>query len=131
MRATVREWWPALADLAFTHAWGGYLGVPRDWTPVAAFDAETRIGRLGGYTGRGVSTSAMAAKLLAGLIGGWTTGLEGLPFRRDAGPAWEAEPLRWTGVRYVQNALQRLDAAEFADRAAPADAPVARWLGEQ
>jgi glycine/D-amino acid oxidase-like deaminating enzyme len=131
MRETVREWWPALGDIAFTHAWGGYLGIPRDWMPTVDYDPATKLGQLRGYTGRGVSTSAMCAKLLAGLIGGWKSGLESLPMHRPGARAWEPEPFRWMGVRYVQNAFQRLDEAELTGRPRPFDSRLAAYLGEQ
>ncbi len=131
MRNCVRDWWPQLADLQFTHAWGGYLGVPRDWLPTVGFDQNTRIATLHGYTGRGVSTSALCAKLLAGLIGGWETGLEGLPVHRPRAPRWEVEPLRWLGVRYVQNAFARIDEADSRRQRRPLDAGIAEYLGEQ
>ncbi|MDR6511579.1 glycine/D-amino acid oxidase-like deaminating enzyme [Novosphingobium capsulatum] len=131
MRGTVREWWPALADIGFSNAWGGYLGVPRDWMPTVHFDPDSKLAVLYGYTGRGVSTSAMCARLAAGLVGGWQTGLEGLPFHRAAPRKWEVEPFRWGGVRYVQNALARMDAAEEQNRAMPIDAPLAEYLSAQ
>lgn len=131
MRSTVKEWWPALHDISFTHSWGGYLGIPRDWMPSVNFDPVSRIGRLYGYTGRGVATSAMCARLLAGRIGGWTTGLEGLPFHRQEAPRWEREPLRWAGVRYTQNALERVDEADDQGRAPPIDARFAEYLTSQ
>jgi Glycine/D-amino acid oxidases (deaminating) len=131
MRGCVREWWPQLADLSFTHAWGGYLGVPRDWLPTVNFDKTSRVATLYGYTGRGVSTSALCAKLLSGLIGGWATGLESLPVHRPRAPRWEVEPFRWMGVRYVQNAFARIDEAESAQRKRPFDARFAEYLGDQ
>jgi glycine/D-amino acid oxidase-like deaminating enzyme len=131
MRDRVRQWWPALSDVAFTHSWGGYLGVPRDWMPTVGFDPERKLGQLHGYTGRGVSTSALSGRLLAGLIGGTTTGLESLPLHRRSTPRWEPEPLRWAGVRYVQNAFGRIDDAEEAGRHRPLDAALAEAFGEQ
>lgn len=131
MRSTLKEWWPALHDIEFTHSWGGYLGIPRDWMPSVNFDPNSRIGRLYGYTGRGVSTSAMCARLLAGRIGGWTTGLETLPFHRREAPRWEPEPLRWAGVRYTQNALARVDEADNQGRVPPLDARLAKYLTSQ
>lgn len=130
MRACVRDWWPALEDVEFTHSWGGYLGVPRDWLPTVHFDADARLAQLHGYTGRGVSTSAMCAQLLAGLIGGWRTGLEHLPFHRARARLWEPEPLRWMGVRYIQDAFARIDEADEGRRTPPIDARLAEALGE-
>lgn len=33
LRGFVREWFPGLRDVSFTHAWGGAVGMPRDWHP--------------------------------------------------------------------------------------------------
>lgn len=131
MRAAVREWWPVLNQVGFSHAWGGYLGVPRDWMPSVGFDPASRFARLGGYTGRGVSTSILCGKLLAGLILGRSTGLEHLPFHRAGAPDWEVEPFRWMGVRYVQNAFARIDRADQAGERLPLDTALAEMLGEQ
>ena len=131
MRSKVREWFPVLEHVEFTHAWGGYLGVPRDWMPTVNFDESMKLGVLQGYTGRGVSTSNLAARLLAGLIGKRQTGLETLPLHRRRRRRWEPEPFRWAAVRYLQNAYARIDEAEEAGRSRPWDAPIAEYLGDQ
>ncbi|HET7271211.1 MAG TPA: FAD-binding oxidoreductase, partial [Rubrobacter sp.] len=33
LRRTAKEWFPAIEDARFTHAWGGPLAMPRDWMP--------------------------------------------------------------------------------------------------
>ena len=130
MCGCVREWWPALEGVRFTHAWGGYLGIPRDWMPTVTFDRQSRLAQLHGYTGRGVATSSLFGKLLGGLITDQCTGLEKLPFHRSEGKRWEPEPFRWLGVRYVQNAFSRIDEADAAGRAPPFDASIAAALGD-
>ena len=90
------EWFPSLAGIRFTHAWGGPVGMPRDWMRAVNFDLNKhRVG----YTGQGVSTSNLAGKLLAGLITNRQTGLELLPLAQRRSPNWEVEPLRWLVVR--------------------------------
>jgi glycine/D-amino acid oxidase-like deaminating enzyme len=131
LRAKAREWFPTLSGIKFTHAWGGYLGVPRDWMPFVWFDKHSKVARLGGYTGRGVATSNMAGRLLAGLIHGTTSGLEKLPIARRAIPRWEREPLRFMAVRYVQNALTRMEAADSKAEPRPWDATLADRLSSQ
>ncbi|EGD57682.1 FAD dependent oxidoreductase [Novosphingobium nitrogenifigens DSM 19370] len=131
MRGEVRDWWPLLHGVRFTHSWGGYLGIPRDWVPSVWFDPDSRHARCEGYTGRGVATSALSASLLAAQVLGKPSSLEGLPFHRPQAPRWEVEPFRYYGVRYVQNAFARIDEAETAGERLPFDAPLASWLGEQ
>ena len=131
MRQTLLEWFPALDGIAFTHSWAGYLGVSRDWTPTIAFDPHTKVGQLFGYTGRGVSTTNISGRILAGMITGKPTGLEFLPSVGNSSPRWEPEPLRWLGVRYVQDGFARMDAAARNNRPAPFDAPLVRRLSKQ
>lgn len=124
------EWFPQLAGIGFTHAWGGPVGMPRDWMPAVRFDPSAKVGAILGYTGQGVSTSNLAGRLLAGLITGRATGLEGLPLAKRRSPDWEMEPLRWLMVRYMQGAFLRMDEAAEAGRPAPMDARLAQWLGK-
>jgi glycine/D-amino acid oxidase-like deaminating enzyme len=123
------EWFPPLAGIGFTHAWGGPVGMPRDWMPAVRFDASSRIGSIMGYTGQGVSTSNLSGRLLAGLITNRHTGLETLPLAQRRSPNWEMEPLRWLVVRYMQRAFLRIDEAAEAGRPRPVDARLAEYLG--
>jgi glycine/D-amino acid oxidase-like deaminating enzyme len=123
------EWFPVLEGIRFTHAWGGPVGMPRDWMPAVSFDASMRMGTIMGYTGQGVSTSNLAGRLLAGLITHRQTGLERLPLAQRRSPNWEMEPLRWLVVRYMQGAFLRIDEAAEAGRPLPVDARLAESLG--
>ena len=129
IQRSVEEWFPSLAGIRFTHAWGGPVGMPRDWMPAVSFDASAGTGLIMGYTGQGVSTSNLAGRLLAGLITGQNTGLETLPLAQRRSRKWEVEPLRWLVVRYMQNALLRIDEAAEAGRARPLDARLVERLG--
>ncbi len=129
IQRSLGEWFPPLAGIAFTHAWGGPVGMPRDWMPAVSFDASSRIGSIMGYTGQGVSTSNLAGRLLAGLIMNRQTGLEMLPLAQRRSPKWEIEPLRWLVVRYMQGAFLRIDEAAEAGRPRPLDARLAEYLG--
>jgi glycine/D-amino acid oxidase-like deaminating enzyme len=109
LRAFVREWFPAIADVRFTHAWGGPLGMPRDWHPTVAFDPATGIATARGYVGHGVSATNLAGRTLTDLITGERSALTELPLVNHRSRDWEIEPFRWIGVRYAQWALGRLD----------------------
>jgi glycine/D-amino acid oxidase-like deaminating enzyme len=127
---SLEQWFPSLAGIRFTHAWGGPVGMPRDWMPAVSFDPNSRIGSIMGYTGQGVSTSNLAGRILAGLITNRQTSLESLPLAQRRSPNWEVEPLRWLVVRYMQSAFLRIDKAAEAGRPRPADAPLAEYLGK-
>ena len=128
-RRAVVDWFPSLAGIGFTHAWGGPLGMPRDWMPAVAFDHSSRIGTARGYTGQGVATTNLAGRILANLILGKQTRLEALPLAQRRSRDWEVEPLRWLAVRYMQEALARIDTAAEHGRPRPIDAPIAELLG--
>lgn len=109
LRAFVRAWFPSLRDVRFTHAWGGPLGMPRDWHPTMSFDPATGIATSRGYIGHGVSTTNLGGRVLTDLILGRSTPLTELPLVNHRSRDWEPEPLRFLGVRYSQWALGRLD----------------------
>ncbi len=127
LRGFVRTWFPMLRDIRFTHAWGGPLGMPRDWHPTFAFDPRSGIATARGYTGHGVSTANLAGRTLADLITGVRTPLTELPLANHRSPNWEIEPFRWLGIRFTQGAMSRLDRrAEATGRA-----PTGRSLAER
>ena len=131
MHRRLREWFPVLEDVAFSHGWSGHLGVTRDWTPTVTFDPDRKLGCIYGYTGRGVSTSNLCARLLTSLMLDRPSELRSLPITQRKSPNWEPEPLRWMGVRYVQDAFRRMDEARDSGRSAPLDAQVALKLSAQ
>jgi glycine/D-amino acid oxidase-like deaminating enzyme len=124
-----QEWFPVLKGIRFTHHWGGPVGMPRDWMPMAAFDPTTKVATARGYTGQGVSTTNLMGRVLAELITGQRTDLSALPIAQRSSPSWEPEPLRWLVVRYMQNAFLRIDAAGRDRRRKPIDASLAEYLG--
>jgi glycine/D-amino acid oxidase-like deaminating enzyme len=109
LRGFVREWFPMLGGVRFTHAWGGALGMPRDWHPTIAFDRATGIATARGYIGHGVSTTNLAGRVLTELVTEGRGPLTELPLVNHRSPNWEIEPFRFLGVRYAQWAIGRLD----------------------
>ena len=128
LRGMVRSWFPALADVRFTHAWGGPLGMPRDWHPTIAYDPGTGVATARGYIGHGVSTANLAGRTLAELIRGEATERTTLPLVDHRSRSWEPEPFRWIGIRYAQWALGRIDAQAERTRRAPSGPSLARWM---
>ncbi|TQJ09889.1 NAD(P)/FAD-dependent oxidoreductase [Lapillicoccus jejuensis] len=99
LRSTLLELLPGLPrDTAFTHAWGGALGIARDWHPSVRHDPTTGLGSAGGYVGDGVALAQLAGRALAELVAGRPGRAARLPFVGHRPPPWEPEPLRWLGV---------------------------------
>jgi glycine/D-amino acid oxidase-like deaminating enzyme len=128
LRGMVRSWFPRLREVRFTHAWGGPLGMPRDWHPSFSFDASTGVASARGYVGHGVSTANLAGRTLADLIQGRESPLTRLPLANHRSRDWEPEPFRWIGVRYAQWALGRIDAQSERSGRAPSGPSLARWM---
>lgn len=112
LREAVVDLFPALTGVAFTHAWGGALGVPRDWCASVGLDPENGLAWAGGYVGDGVSTTNLAGRTLRDLILGIPSELTALPWVGHRSPAWEPEPLRWLGVNAGLRAMTLADTEE-------------------
>jgi glycine/D-amino acid oxidase-like deaminating enzyme len=112
LRATLLELFPVLAGIEFTHAWGGPLGVARDWWASCNFDPSTGLGSSSGYVGDGVGTAHLGGKTLAHLITGTESELTTLPWVNHDSRKWEPEPLRWIGTNLGLQVMQRADSYE-------------------
>ena len=110
--SALREMFPVLGGIRVTHAWGGVLGVPRDWTASVGLDPATGLAWAGGYVGDGVSTTNLAGRTLRDLVLRRDTDLTRLPWVNHRSPAWEREPLRWLGVNAGLRAMAIADREE-------------------
>jgi glycine/D-amino acid oxidase-like deaminating enzyme len=116
LRATLVDLLPAVEGSEFSHAWGGPLGIPRDWCASVGFDRNDGLAWAGGYVGDGVSTSNLAGRTLRDLILGHDTDLATLPWVNHRSPRWEPEPLRWLGVNAGLRAMAFADVEERVTR---------------
>jgi glycine/D-amino acid oxidase-like deaminating enzyme len=114
LRQTLRELLPAIGDIGFSHAWGGPLGIARDWHPSVGLDRTTGLAWAGGYVGDGVAASNLAGRTLAELILGSKGELGTLPWVNHRSPRWEPEPLRWLGANLGLRAMSWADRREAA-----------------
>ena len=103
--STLVEMFPSLHGTRVSHAWGGALGIPRDWCASVGLDPATGLGWAGGYVGDGVSTTNLAGRTLRDLVLRRDTELTRLPWVGHHSPAWEPEPLRWLGVNVGLRAM--------------------------
>jgi hypothetical protein len=132
----LRPAWPHASDTArrrprvvpaaegratFTHAWGGPLGVPRDYMPTMTYDPAEGIATARGYTGQGVATDQpLGPRAGRPDSPASDTALTELPTVGHRSRDWEPEPLRWIGARVVQNRLRQTRSRIGAHRR-PAD----------
>jgi glycine/D-amino acid oxidase-like deaminating enzyme len=117
LQATLRELFDGLpADVEFTHAWGGPLGVPRDWCASVGLDRGSGLAWAGGYVGDGVSTTNLAGRTLTDLILRRDTGIARLPWVGHRSRRWEPEPLRWLGINAGLRAMTAADTEERLSR---------------
>jgi glycine/D-amino acid oxidase-like deaminating enzyme len=112
LRETLVDLFPVLERTRITHAWGGPLGVPRDWCASVGLDPTTGTGWAGGYVGDGVATANLAGRTLRDLVLGRETDLTRLPWVNHRSRPWEPEPLRWLGVNAALHAMTWADAEE-------------------
>jgi glycine/D-amino acid oxidase-like deaminating enzyme len=114
--ATLVDLLPELAGTRVTHAWGGALGIPRDWCASVGLDRGTGLAWAGGYVGDGVSTTNLAGRTLRDLVLERDTELTRLPWVGHRSPDWEPEPLRWLGINAGLRAMTLADAEEALTR---------------
>jgi len=116
LRATLTDLLPQLGEVSFTHAWGGPLGIARDWSASVGLNRSTGQAWAGGYVGDGVGTTNLAGRTLADLITGRRSDLVTLPWVDHRSPAWEPEPLRWLGINAGRLAMRLADVEERVTR---------------
>jgi glycine/D-amino acid oxidase-like deaminating enzyme len=131
LRRTLGELFPVVRTARITHAWGGPIGVPRDWCASVGLDRSTGLGWAGGYVGDGVSTTNLAGRTLADLITGTDSDLTRLPWVGHRSPRWEPEPLRWLGVNAGLTVTSWADRQEArTGRPSRLAALIGRYLGQ-
>jgi glycine/D-amino acid oxidase-like deaminating enzyme len=114
LHATLRRAFPAAAEAAITHHWGGPLAAPRDWTMGVRFDRHSGLGGAGGYTGHGVVASNISGATLADLVLGRDSELTTMPWVGRRSRRWEPEPLRYLASKAIVTTLGAADRREDA-----------------
>jgi len=121
---------PAVCDAEVTHAWGGPLGIARDWWASCGLDRSTGLAWSGGYVGDGVGTANLGARTLRDLILRRSSDLLDLPWVGHVSRRWEPEPLRWAATNFGLRVMGSADASEErTGRPSRAAALFARKIG--
>ncbi|MCC6144080.1 MAG: FAD-binding oxidoreductase, partial [Candidatus Hydrogenedentes bacterium] len=115
LKARFREYFPTLRDLAFTHEWGGVLGVTLDMFPTFGVKGlYDSIYFACGYSGHGVALSNYAGAILAPQMlkdaGLPTPETDRLPWFYNRLPTWlPPDPMRFAGLKAYRLALRAQD----------------------
>jgi glycine/D-amino acid oxidase-like deaminating enzyme len=116
LRRTATQLLPVLDGIDLPYAWGGPLGIARDWCASVGLDRGTGLAWAGGYVGDGVSTTNLAGRTLRDLVLGRRSDLTALPWVQHRSRGWEAEPARWLGVNAGLRAMALADVEERLTR---------------
>jgi glycine/D-amino acid oxidase-like deaminating enzyme len=112
LHRTLVDMLPAVEGAALTHAWGGAVGIARDWCASVGLDRSTGLAWAGGYVGDGVASTNLAGRTLADLVLRRDSDLVRLPWVGHRSRRWEPEPLRWLGVNTSLKVMNGADAEE-------------------
>lgn len=110
LRQMTIKWFPVLREINFTHAWGGAVGITRDWSPYVRI--ENNFGQMGGYVGDGMTLSYLAAAAMSDGALRKVSPRTKLPFVQWTSKKWEAEPWRWLSVNAAIRATFLADREE-------------------
>lgn len=109
----LRRWFPTLADVRITHAWGGAVDRAPSHLPFAGSLGDHRnIHYATGFSGNGVAPSAFLSRILAGLATGARDQHTACALVSGPPGYLPPEPLRSLGGVLVRNAVRRAEARE-------------------
>jgi len=105
----VRDTFPILKDISFTHHWGGPVSVPVDMTPAIGFVGDERIVYSLGCVGHGVSLTHLNGRTLADLVQDKKTDCTGIFFVNRKVKPWPPEPFRFVTSKAIKGVLDIQD----------------------
>lgn len=114
-----RWFFPTLADVRLTDAWGGPIDVSPDHLPRFGTLSGGRVHYGFGYSGNGVGPSHLGGRILAALALESDEQVTRLAVVRPVSRRFPPEPFRYVGARILREAMIRREDGEEAGRAAP------------
>ncbi len=103
------ETFPQLADVRFTHRWGGVIDTSTRFCAFYGLARRDRVGYALGFTGLGVGATRFAADVVLDLLEGADTERTRLSMVRRRPVPFPPEPLRSAGIAMTQWSLGRAD----------------------
>lgn len=104
-----RETFPQLAEVPFTHRWGGVIDTTTRFTPIFGTAFHGRLAYAVGFTGLGVASTRFGARVALDLLAGRVTERTRLKAVTGTAVPFPPEPLRWPAVELTRAALARED----------------------
>ncbi len=103
------ETFPQLADVKFTHKWGGAIDTCSRFFAFFVTAYDRKVAMAAGFTGLGVGASRFAGTVMLDLLSGEETELTQLEMVRKRPLPFPPEPVAWLGIRMTTNALIKAD----------------------
>ncbi|GAA1537283.1 NAD(P)/FAD-dependent oxidoreductase [Nocardioides humi] len=100
---------PQLADVRFTHRWGGVIDTCTRFCAFYGLAHGGRVAYATGFTGLGVGASRFAADVMLDLLSGAPTERTELAMVRERPLPFPPEPFAWIGVQLTRWASARAD----------------------
>ena len=102
LKDDVREIFPALKEIQFTHEWGGPVSVPLDMAPAIGFAGDKNVVYSLGTVGHGVSMTQLNGRTIADLILERKSDLTDVFFVNRRTIPWPPEPLRNLAIKAIR-----------------------------
>ncbi|GAA1878732.1 NAD(P)/FAD-dependent oxidoreductase [Asanoa iriomotensis] len=106
------ETFPQLADVTFTHRWGGVVDTCSRFCAFFGTALRGRLAYAAGFTGLGVGASRFGARVALDLLSGAETPLTTLDFVRSRPVPFPPEPLRALVINATRWSMAHADAHE-------------------
>jgi glycine/D-amino acid oxidase-like deaminating enzyme len=103
---------PQLADVRFSHRWGGVIDTCTRFCPFFGTAYDGRLAYAAGFTGLGVGATRFGARVLLDLLSGADTPLTRLDLVRRKPLPFPPEPVRAVGINLTRWSLARADARD-------------------
>lgn len=94
LKDDVRQLFPALKSIRFTHEWGGPVSVPLDMAPALGYLGDKNVVYSLGCVGHGVSLTHLNGKTLSDMLLGRQTDLTDVFFVNRRTIPWPPNPIR-------------------------------------
>lgn len=100
---------PQLADLRFTHRWGGPIDTCSRFSAFFGTSHAGRVAYAAGHTGLGIGASRFGARVALDLLSGRGSEATALQYVRSRPVPFPPEPLRWAVIQLTRNRLAAAD----------------------